>query len=142
MLAPEAVATLNLRLAPGDRVGDVLAGLRRRIRDREVAVELVDGADPTPESRVGSPQWRLLADAVGAAWPGMLVGPYFMMAATDARHWHRFAPAVYRFAPLEMPGDLRSTIHAVDERVPVPTLARGVEFWRAVLTGLPGGSAA
>ena len=138
VLAPEASATLNLRLAPGDRVGDALAGLRRRIRDREVAIELVAGEDPTPASPLGTPQWRLLERAVDAVWPGMLVGPYFMMAATDARHWHRFAPAVHRFAPLEMPGELRATIHAVDERVPVAALGRGVAFWRALLMTLPG----
>lgn len=138
VLAPEATATLNLRIAPGESVSEVMRGLRRRIRDREVALELVAGEPPTDESAIDSPQWRAIGAAVDAAWPGLLAAPYVMMAATDSRHWHRFAPAVYRFAPLEMPGDLRSTIHAVDERVPVATLARGVEFWRALLTSIPG----
>jgi carboxypeptidase PM20D1 len=59
-----------------------------------------------------------------------------MMAATDARHFHAFAPACYRFAPLAMSAELRATIHGVDERVAVSELARGELFHRALIQGL------
>ena len=59
------------------------------------------------------------------------------MQATDARHFHRFASAVYRFAPLAMSAELRATIHGVDERVEVAELERGERFHRALLERLP-----
>ena len=55
------------------------------------------------------------------------------MAATDSRHFHRFAPAVYRFAPLEMSNAQRAAIHGVDENVEIATLERGEQFHRALL---------
>ena len=58
--------------------------------------------------------------------------PYVMMAATDSRHFHRFSPAVYRFAPLEMSNAQRASIHGVDERVEIAALERGERFHRAL----------
>ena len=57
--------------------------------------------------------------------------PYVCMAATDCRHFHRFSPAVYRFAPLEMSNAQRASIHGVDERVEIASL----ETRRAVPSG-------
>ena len=62
--------------------------------------------------------------------------PYVMMAATDSRHFHRFSPAVYRFAPLEMSNAQRASIHGVDERVEIASLERGELFHRALLQRL------
>jgi carboxypeptidase PM20D1 len=59
-----------------------------------------------------------------------------MMAATDSRHFHRFSPAVYRFAPLEMSNAQRAAIHGVDESVEIATLERGEMFHRALLEKL------
>jgi carboxypeptidase PM20D1 len=56
-----------------------------------------------------------------------------MMATTDSRHFHRFSPAVYRFAPLAMNAQLRATIHGVDERVEIRELERGERFHRALI---------
>ena len=56
-----------------------------------------------------------------------------MMAATDSRHFHRFAPAVYRFAPLDMSNAQRASIHGVDENVEIAALERGERFHRALL---------
>ena len=49
---------------------------------------------------------------------------------------HRFAPAVYRFAPLRMTGAQRASIHGVDERVEIASLERGELFHRTLLQRL------
>ena len=59
-----------------------------------------------------------------------------MMQASDARHFHRRWPAVYRFAPLEMSAAQRAAIHGVDERVEIASLERGRDFHIALIKGL------
>jgi len=59
-----------------------------------------------------------------------------MMAATDSRHLHRFAPAVYRFSPLEMDAVQRASIHGENERVSVDSLARGERFFQLLIRSL------
>ena len=133
-----ASATLNLRLAVGDSVEQVVATLKRAIRDDAITVTLVEGYPASPESRTDSAQWRVIADAVAEAYPGTVVAPYVMLAASDARHFQRFTPdATYRFAPLAMSAAERAAIHGVDERVTVDALVRGERFYRHLLLHLP-----
>ncbi|MEJ6489003.1 M20/M25/M40 family metallo-hydrolase [Leucobacter sp. USCH14] len=137
VLPSRASATINLRIALGETVASTVQRVRRRVADRRVQIDVVDGEDPSPESSTENAQFAAIAEAVRASHPAARTVPYVMMAATDARHFHRFAPAVYRFAPLSMSSELRATIHGVDERVAVDELERGARFHRALLEALP-----
>jgi len=136
VLPSVATATLNLRILPGESVGTAIARVRRRIRDPRVSVELVRGDDPSPEAPADGPAFAALARAVAAAFPDAAVVPYLMMQASDARHFHRLWPPVYRFAPLEMSAAQRAAIHGTDERVEIASLERGRDFHIALIRGL------
>ncbi|MGZ8803973.1 MAG: M20/M25/M40 family metallo-hydrolase [Microbacterium sp.] len=137
VLPSQASATLNLRIALSETVGATVRRVKRRIGDPLVEVTVVEGSEPSPESPTDNAQFALIVDAVKASYPGAATVPYVMMAATDSRHFHRFAPAVYRFAPLEMSNAQRASIHGVDERVEVTSLEKGERFHCALLQGLP-----
>jgi len=136
VLPSQASATVNLRIALGETTQQTVLRVRRRIRDPLVTVTVVDASEPSPESAVDNAQFALLADALAVSHPGIPAVPYVMMAATDSRHFHRFAPAVYRFAPLEMSNTQRASIHGVDEHVEIAALERGERFHRALLERL------
>jgi carboxypeptidase PM20D1 len=133
VLPSQASASLNLRIALGETVDSTVRRVRRRIADRSVEVVVDSGDDPSPESSADNAQFRLLASALGVSHPDATAVPYVMMATTDSRHFHRFSPAVYRFAPLAMNAELRATIHGVDERVEIRELERGERFHRALI---------
>ncbi|WP_353828019.1 M20/M25/M40 family metallo-hydrolase [Agromyces sp. SYSU T0242] len=137
VLPARASATLNLRVAIGEDIDSVVRRLRRAIRDPEVRIDVLEGYAPSPESPTDGPQFAAIADAVAASYPEAITAPYLMMAATDSRHFHRYAPAVYRFAPLAMSAAQRASIHGVDERVSIDSLERGERFHRALLRSLP-----
>lgn len=137
VLPSEASAIVNLRIAIGETVATTVKRLRRAVGDPQVAVEIVEGSDPSPESPVDDARFRAIADAVAASYPETITAPYLMMAATDSRWFHRFTPAVYRFAPLAMTAAQRATIHGVDEFVTVESLERGERFHRALIEALP-----
>ena len=137
VLPSQASATVNLRLALGETVHGAAARVRRRIADPLVQVEVLEGNDASPESPTEDARFRLIAEAVGASHPTAITVPYVTMAATDGRYFHRYWPAVYRFAPLAMSAELRATIHGVDERVEIAELERGERFHRALIERLP-----
>jgi carboxypeptidase PM20D1 len=136
VLPSQASATLNLRIALGESVESTVKRVRRRIGDRKVRVEVIEGDGPSPESSTENAQFALIAAAVRVSHPDAATVPYVMMAATDSRHFHRFSPAVYRFAPLEMSKAQRASIHGVDERVEIAALERGELFHRTLLQRL------
>ncbi|MGN7967326.1 M20/M25/M40 family metallo-hydrolase [Microbacterium sp. 22179] len=136
VLPSQASATVNLRIALGETTQQAVLRVRRRVRDPLVKVEVVEASEPSPESSTENAQFALLAEALEISHPGVPAVPYVMMAATDSRHFHRFSPAVYRFAPLEMSNAQRASIHGVDENVEIAALARGERFHRALLERL------
>lgn len=136
VLPSQASATLNLRIALGETVAGTVRRVKRRIRDPLVEVTIVESSEPSPESPTDNEQFALIVDAVKESYPDAATVPYVMMAATDSRHFHRFSPAVYRFAPLRMSNAQRASIHGVDERVEIASLARGEVFHRALLQRL------
>jgi len=136
VLPSQASATLNLRIALGETVADTVRRVMRRIADQRVEIAVVESSEPSPESPTDNTQFALIAAAVKASYPDAVTVPYVMMAATDSRYFHRFSPAVYRFAPLQMSNAQRASIHGVDERVEIASLERGEMFHRALLQQL------
>ncbi|MFD1715956.1 M20/M25/M40 family metallo-hydrolase [Amnibacterium flavum] len=133
VLPSQASVTLNLRIALGETIDGTIARVRDRIHDPLVDVAFLHGDDPSPESRTDNEQFALLREAVTASYPDATTVPYVMMAATDSRYFHRFSPAVYRFAPLAMSVAQRGSIHGVDERVEIAALERGEVFHRTLI---------
>ncbi|MGN6741911.1 MAG: M20/M25/M40 family metallo-hydrolase, partial [Amnibacterium sp.] len=135
VLAAEASALLNIRVAPGDRLDDVVARIRRTVRDPEVAVALVDGHEASPVSRADGPGWDRLAAAIRAAYPDALPVPYVMVQASDARWFAAWCDTVYRFLPFAISAEQLAAIHGPDESLDVAALDAGVTFFRALITG-------
>lgn len=136
VLPSRASATLNLRIALGESVEGTIARVTRRIRDPLVEVEVLEASEPSPESPTDNAPFALITRAVAESYPDAATVPYVMMAATDSRHFHRFSPAVYRFAPLRMTSAQRTSIHGVNERVEIDSLTRGEVFHRTLLQQL------
>ncbi len=137
VLPSQASATVNLRLALGETVEQTVRTLSRRIKDAQVTVEVLEGNDASPESPSDGAQFEAIAHAVSVSHPEAITVPYVTMAATDSRYFHRYFPAVYRFAPLMMNAQQRAAIHGIDERVDISELARGELFHRTLIERLP-----
>jgi carboxypeptidase PM20D1 len=129
-------AILNIRVAQGESTDSVIATLRRRIADDAITLQIEEASEPSPLSPTDGRQFALIADAVSASYPGAVTAPYVMMAATDSRHFHRFSPAVYRFAPLAMTAEQRASIHGANEHVTIDSLERGERFFQVLIRSL------
>ena len=135
-LPERAVATVNVRILPGDTVDSVLSHVRRAIRDEQVAVALIKGDDPSPTSPASGPAWDLIVSTIAARHPDAVVTPYLMLGATDSRHFNRISEHVYRFSPFEMSAAERTGLHGMNERIRVATFLDGVGFYRDLLREL------
>jgi len=137
-LAERAVATVNIRVAIDSSVADAVEHGRRSINDPLVRLDILHPNEPSPVSPNSGAAWQLLRSAIEQTYPGTIVAPYVMMAASDSRYFARISDSryfarisdfVYRFSPFEMSTDERGTLHAIDERIHVSTLLRGVGFY-------------
>ncbi|MBK4347550.1 M20/M25/M40 family metallo-hydrolase [Lacisediminihabitans changchengi] len=135
-LAERAVATVNIRVAAGSSVAEAVEHVRRAIRDPRVAIEVPQANEPSPVSPTSGSAWELLRSTIVEIYPGTIVTPYVMLAASDSRHFTRISDHVYRFSPFRMSTQERGTLHAMNERMHVATFLRGVEFYTRLVRSL------
>lgn len=135
VLPATASAGLNVRIAVGETREDVVARIRRVIGDPHVRVALRYGEDPSPVAPTDAAYDAVVA-TLHRREPGTGAIPYLMLAATDARHFHRVWPRVYRFAPFHLTKAQRQSVHNVDERIAVADFLDGVAWYADLLDHL------
>lgn len=129
VVAPDAVAHVDVRLLPETDADAFLARIRRAAGD-EVTVEVLLAAPPSPPSPVDHPAYRAVAGVLGREAP---VVPAFIAGFTDARWFRERGIAAYGVSPFALTGELLGGIHGRDERIPVAELERGIERMRAIV---------
>lgn len=140
VLPTEARAVINFRVLPGETTAGVAERVRRVVNDPRVRVAPVaeSAADPSPVSPTDAPGFRIIQRTAAETFPDALVAPYLVLGATDARHYAKLSPCVYRFIPVRMDAQDLETIHGRDERLRVEDAAAMVNFYARLLKNADG----
>jgi len=136
VLPPSASMGINVRLMGGDTIESAVAYLKSVIKNDQISIRVVDGGNPCAVSETKCEAWDTLQLAIRQTWPEALVSPYLMMAGSDSRNYCAISRHVYRFSAMHLSKAQRAMIHGHNERVPVETLVRTVEFYVRLLQKL------
>ena len=130
-----AVATMvsNHRIIPGENVESVVAHVTKAVNDENVKVSVINGVDPSVISRTDCEAYERVRSTVAETWQDTIVTPYLMVAGSDSRHWGEISDKVYRFSAMALSKEERGMIHGNDERIPVETIVRTVEFFARII---------
>lgn len=130
-----AVATMvsNHRIIPGENVESVVAHVTKAVNDENVKVSVINGVDPSVISRTDCEAYERVRSTVAETWQDTIVTPYLMVAGSDSRHWGEISDKVYRFSAMALSKEERGMIHGNDERIPVKTIVRTVEFFARIM---------
>lgn len=129
VMPPHARMTANMRIISGETVESTLAYVRKTVNDPAIEITCMEGNNPSAVSRTDCPQWTQLQEAIAGTWKGALVSPYLMFACSDSRHYGAISDHVYRFSAMALSKEERATIHGNDERIPLETIGKTVEFY-------------
>lgn len=119
----------NLRILPGETKESALEYLKRKTIDSNIEVSEINGVNPSVISDIGTDGWKKIESAINGTWCDAIVSPYLMFACSDSRHWGRISNKVYRFSAMALTKEERGTIHGNNERIPVDTVKKTVEFY-------------
>ncbi len=135
VLPASAEALVNFRLLPGESVTGVLEHVRAAVRDPALKVEVLPGARAASAvASVDSRGYGMIARAVRAVAPDVVVAPGLVIGGTDSHHMEGIADDVYRFSPVRVrPADL-ARFHGTDERISIDNYAEVIRFYETLLT--------
>jgi len=133
VLPAVAKAVVNVRLAIGDSVESAMERIRNTIADPLVVVRVLHPGEPSPVSELSGARFDMLAATIAEVYPEAIMAPYIVLGGTDARHYSGVSGSVYRFSPFTLSKAERASMHAVNEAIPVNSLAKGVDFYQRLI---------
>ncbi len=136
VIPAEASAELDVRLLPGQRPEDFLAQLRAVIRDTTVEITPLSKLRAARASPVQGPVLDALTDAVAAMDPGTLILPKMLTGYTDSYDYRALGIDAYGIESWRTTDEISATVHGNNERVPVPEVRFGVEFYYRIVEQL------
>lgn len=129
VLPAKAKAVLNVRISIDENVETAVEQLRRIINDPLVELRVIVPGEPSPVSDLRGVRFDALSATIRDVYPEAIVAPYVVLGGTDARHYAEISSTVYRFSPFTLSKAERASMHAINEAIPIASLAKGVEFY-------------
>lgn len=129
VIPPAASLVSNIRLNPCDTMDSALEYLNKTVDNEAIEITAIGGMNPSRISETNCEAWDKVASAVASTWQGCIVSPYLMVQCSDSRHYGRISDKVYRFSAMALTTEERATIHGNNERIPVETIHKAVEFY-------------
>jgi acetylornithine deacetylase/succinyl-diaminopimelate desuccinylase-like protein len=131
----EASAELDVRLLPGDRCDEFLAGLRDVVADPSIRIEPTLSFE-SQSSPADTRLFEAIETVASRLDPGARVIPRVIAGFTDAHYFRDLGMVAYGFIPRWLPPSETRGIHGPNERVSVDNLERGTRALVAILEEL------
>ena len=131
----EARAILNIRLLPGDLIDPLIAELRKVVNDPQIRFEVQKDAGLTAlPSSIETDLYRSIERTATQVFPGAVVLPYQSTGATDSAQLRLHNVQAYGLLPFPLAEEDERRMHADDERIPLASFQKGIEFLYRVVT--------
>jgi acetylornithine deacetylase/succinyl-diaminopimelate desuccinylase-like protein len=125
----EARGVLNIRLLPGNQLAPLLAKLKQLVDDSQIRFETQpNGGEAAPSSSLESDLYATIKTVSAQQFAGAPVVPYMSTGATDSARLRMRNVQAYGLDPFPLTEDDLMRMHADDERIPIDSFRKGIQF--------------
>jgi carboxypeptidase PM20D1 len=133
VLPTVASAVVNFRILPGDTQESIRAHLESVIDDPQVEITAELANEASAVSPADSYGFNLIESTIRRIDEKILVAPYLMIGATDARHFHGLSENIYRFMMVTLNSETLKQFHGINEQISINDYLRSIQFYHAML---------
>ena len=122
----QALASVNFRTQPGTTTADVIAYVKKVIDNDKIEIKArPGGSEPKQVADVNHPTFKSIQNTLNSLNKNLIVAPYLVLGATDARYYSGLTNQVFRFIPFTDP----QGFHGINERISVEDYKKGIGFY-------------
>jgi len=134
VIPSEARGVINMRLLPGDMPSALIAKLSQLVSDPQIRFEVIPGAgEAAPSSSLTTDLYNEIVGATKKQFPGAIAIPFMSPGATDSYPLRMRNVAAYGLMPFPLAENDFLRMHADDERIPLESFRKGVDFIYAIV---------
>ncbi len=129
-----AKTTLNFRILTGSTIQDVIDHIKNVIEDDRIKIK--EGNFNTEPSRVSDTDsygFRTIHKTISQIYPEVVVSPYLVVGATDARHFNELSDHIYRFLPTRITASNVKSFHGLNERIAIAEFEDAIRFYTQLI---------
>jgi carboxypeptidase PM20D1 len=129
-----AKATLNFRVISGSSINEVVDYVSKVIDDNRITIKEGNwNTEPSKVSDTESEGFKTIHKTIAQIYPDVLVSPYLVVGATDARHFNDISDHIYRFLPTRINRSNVKSFHGLNERIAVTEFENTIRFYVQLL---------
>ena len=134
VIPSEARGVVNIRLLPGNPLEPLLSKLQQLVNDPQIRFEVEPGSgEAAPSSSLKSDLYATITRVATKEFPGAAVVPFMSTGATDSWPLRMRNVQAYGVFPFPLSDTDSMRMHADDERIPLDSFHKGVEFLYAIV---------
>lgn len=127
VIPSEARAMLNIRLLPGELIGDLINDMNKLVDDPQIRIEPEPGdRQPAPPSSLDTDLYRAIEHATEKLFPGAVTVPMMSTWATDSVFLRLHKVECYGLVPMPLTEEEIARMHADNERIPVASIFKAI----------------
>jgi len=131
----EARGVLNVRLLPGNQLDPLIGKLKQLVNDPQIRFETQpNGGEAAPSSSLETDLYATIKTVSAQEFAGAPVVPYMSTGATDSARLRMRNVQAYGLDPFPLTEDDLMRMHADDERMPIDSFRKGIQFYFAVVS--------
>jgi acetylornithine deacetylase/succinyl-diaminopimelate desuccinylase-like protein len=134
VIPSEARGVINIRLLPGNPLEPLLSKLQQLVNDPQIRFEVEPGSgQAAPSSSLTSDLYATITRVAKNQFPGAAVVPFMSTGATDSWPLRMRNVQAYGVFPFPLADTDSLRMHADDERIPIESFHKGVEFLYGII---------
>ena len=130
VLPQRASVTVNFRAMPGTTTEDLVAHIKKSVRNKNIEVNVLNSKEASKFSPLDSRSYKIIERLCMAIEPRSIVAPYLVMGGTDACNYEPICENIYRYSPFKADASLLLCTHGTNERIPIASMEEGLVFFK------------
>ena len=109
--------------------------VKKVIKNEKITVESLKQFDtnPSPISDTASVGFRQIHHTIKKCFPDVIVAPYLVVGATDARHYRSICANLFRFMPVRLTDEDLKRPHGTNERISTKDFKKIIQFYTELI---------